>query len=66
MHLTGNNPFLRLGSDVHAGHYQFAVQYISLEQHSYFTADKPSVYALNSRLELSGEMRKLHNLRFVQ
>ena len=32
MHLTGNNPFLRLGSDVHAGHYQFAVQYISLEQ----------------------------------
>ena len=66
MHLAGNDPFFRFRSDVHAGHHQFAVQYVGFEQHSDFPVDKPGVYALDSRLEFGRETGELHNLCFVQ
>ena len=66
MHLTGNDSFLRLGSDIHTGHHQSAVQYLCFKQHSYFPADKPRINALDSRLELRREVGELHHLCLVQ
>ena len=65
MHLSGNDSFLRLRGDIHAGHHQFTVQYICFKQHSDFPADEPGVDALNGWLEFCREVGKLHHLGFI-
>ena len=66
MHLPGHDALARIRGQIHSCHQQFSVQHIRLEQHAYLPADKPSIYALYGRLEISREISELHHLGTVQ
>ena len=60
-HLTGNKTIIQIGGDVHRGHQQFAIQHISLNKHTEFTADMPCINGLDRWLVVLGQFREVHH-----
>ena len=54
--LACNDALGEVAVDVHAGHEQFPVEHVGLEEHADFAVDKPRINVLNGRLETFGEV----------